>query len=130
MPVRLATREPEFETAFRRLLETKRESAADVDAVVAAIVEDVARRGDAALIDYTNRFDGVDLSVSDLRLSRREIVEGAAAVPPETVAALRLPPQRGHRFYCCHPPRALPCARVRPPGVSPVAVPPPTRPRW
>src|ERR1700756_1602568 len=99
MPVRLATRDPGFEQAFRRLLETKRESAADVDAVVAAIVEDVARRGDAALIDYTNRFDGVDLSVSDLRLSRREIVEGAAAAPPETVAALRLAAERIESFH-------------------------------
>src|SRR5246127_1610994 len=99
MPVRLATRDPGFEQAFRRLLETKRESAADVDAVVAAIVEDVARRGDAALIDYTNRFDGVDLSVSDLRLSRREIVEGAAAAPPETVAASRVAAARIESFH-------------------------------
>src|SRR6201998_4794712 len=99
MPVRLATREPGFEPAFRRLLEAKRESTADVDAVVAAIVEDVARRGDAALIDYTNRFDGVALSVSALRLSRREIVEGAAAAPPETVAALRLAAERIESFH-------------------------------
>ena len=99
MPVRLATRETGFETAFRRLLEAKRENAADVDAVVAAIVEDVARRGDAALIDYTNRFDGVELAASDLRLTRCEIVEGAAAAPPETVAALRLAAERIESFH-------------------------------
>jgi histidinol dehydrogenase len=99
MPVRLATREPGFETAFRRLLEAKREGAADVDAVVAAIVEDVARRGDAALIDYTNRFDRVDLPVSGLRVPRREIAERAAAVPPETVAALRLAAERIESFH-------------------------------
>jgi histidinol dehydrogenase len=99
MPVRLATRDPGFEPAFQRLLEAKRESAADVDAVVATIIEDVARRGDAALIDYTNRFDRVDLSVSDLRLSRREIAEGAAAAPPETVAALRLAAERIESFH-------------------------------
>jgi histidinol dehydrogenase len=99
MPVRLATRETGFETAFRRLLEAKRESAADVDAVVAAIVEDVARRGDAALIDYTNRFDGVELAASDLRLTRCEIVEGAAAAPPETVDALRLAAERIESFH-------------------------------
>jgi len=99
MPVRLATREAGFETAFRRLLEAKRESAADVDAVVAAIVEDVARRGDAALIDYTNRFDGVELAASGLRLTHCEIVEGAAAAPPETVAALRLAAERIESFH-------------------------------
>ena len=99
MPVRLATREPGFETAFRRLLEAKRESAADVDVIVAAIVEDVARRGDAALIDYTNRFDRVDLPVSGLRVPRREIAERAAMAPPETVAALRFAAERIESFH-------------------------------
>jgi len=99
MPIRLATRDPGFEPAFQRLLETKRESAADVDAAVAAIIDDVALRGDAALIDYTSRFDGVDLSVSGLRLAGREIAEGAAMAPPETVAALRLAAERIESFH-------------------------------
>src|SRR6516162_5654880 len=107
MPVRLATREAGFETAFRRLLETKREGAADVDAAVAAIIDDVARRGDAALIDYTSRFDGVDLSVSSLRLARREIAEGAAMAPPETVAALRLAAGRIESFHRRQLPQAI-----------------------
>src|SRR6516164_622520 len=107
MPVRLATREPGFETAFRRLLEAERESEADVDAVVAAIVEDVARRGDAALIDYTNRFDGVDLPASGLRVPRREIAERAAAAPPETVAALRFAAGRIESFHRLQLPPAI-----------------------
>ena len=65
MPVTLSTRDPGFETGFRQLLAAKRESAADVDAAVAEIIEDVAARGDAALIDYTRRFDGTDLAAGD-----------------------------------------------------------------
>ena len=107
MPVKLATRDTGFETAFRRLLEAKRESEADVDSVVAAIVEDVARRGDAALIDYTNRFDGVDLPVSGLRVPRREIAERAAAAPPETVAALRFAAGRIESFHRLQLPPAI-----------------------
>jgi histidinol dehydrogenase len=107
MPVRLATREAGFETAFRLLLETKRESAADVDAAVAAIIDDVAQRGDAALIEYTSRFDGVDLSVSSLRVARREIAEGAAMAPPETVAALRLAAGRIESFHRRQLPQAI-----------------------
>jgi histidinol dehydrogenase len=99
MPVRLATRDAGFEPAFRQLLDAKRESTADVDAAAAAIIEDVARRGDAALIDYTSRFDGVDLATSGLRLTRHEIAEGAAAAPPETVAALRLAAERIESFH-------------------------------
>jgi histidinol dehydrogenase len=99
MPVRLATREAWFEPAFQRLLDATRESAADVDAVVAAIIEDVARRGDAALIDHTRRFDNVELTVSGLRVTRREIAGGAAAAPPETIAALRLAAERIESFH-------------------------------
>ena len=99
MPVRLTTRDGGFEPAFKRLLEAKRENAADVGATVAAIIEDVARRGDAALIDYTRRFDGVDLAASDLRLTRSEIAEGAARAPSEAVAALRLAAERIASFH-------------------------------
>jgi histidinol dehydrogenase len=99
MTVTLATGDPGFEAGFRRLLEAKRETAADVDTTVAAIIEDVIRRGDAALIDYTRRFDGVDLAARGLRLTRREIAEGAAAAPVETLAALRLAAERIERFH-------------------------------
>ncbi|HJU16224.1 MAG TPA: histidinol dehydrogenase [Stellaceae bacterium] len=99
MPVRLSTREYGFEAGFRALLESKRESAADVEAAVAAIIDDVARRGDAALIDHTRRFDRVDLKAAGLRLSSREIAEGAAAAPPETVAALRVAAGRIESFH-------------------------------
>src|SRR5215469_3535883 len=99
MPLTLSTRDPGFEAAFRKLLGAKRESAADVDAAVAEIIEDVAARGDAALIDYSRRFDGVDLSSANLRLTPREIADGAATAPPETVAALRLAAGRIESFH-------------------------------
>ncbi len=81
------------------MLDAKREAAADVDALVAAIVEDVGQRGDAALIEYTRRFDGIDLTASGLRLTGREIAETAAAASPETVAALRLAAERIEDFH-------------------------------
>src|SRR5262249_9410539 len=88
-----------FEAAFQLLFEAKRESAADVDAAVAAIIADVARHGDAALIDYSRRLDGMELAASQLRLTRHEIAEGAASAQPETVAALRLPADRIESFH-------------------------------
>jgi histidinol dehydrogenase len=99
MPVRLRTREAGFEEGFRRLVEAKREAPADVDAVVAAIIEDVARRGDEALIEYTRRFDGVDLAVAGLRLTRDEVARGAASAPPDTVSALRRAAERIEAFH-------------------------------
>jgi histidinol dehydrogenase len=99
MPVTLNTREPGFETGFRALLAAKRESAADVDAAVAAIIDDVAGRGDAALIEYTKRFDRVELSPATLRLSSDEIAAAAKSAPADTVAALRLAAERIESFH-------------------------------
>lgn len=99
MPVTLSTNDPEFEPAFGALLAAKREVAADIDAAVAAIVNDVAKRGDAALIAYTNRFDRVSFTASRLRLSAAEIAEGAAAAPSDTVAALRVAAERIESFH-------------------------------
>ena len=107
MPVTLSTRDADFEAGFRRLLEAKRESSADVDAAVSAIIEDVVRRGDAALIDYTRRFDGVDLTPDSLRLSPREITEAAATAPVETVAALRMAAERIESFHRRQLPAAI-----------------------
>jgi histidinol dehydrogenase len=107
MPVRLATRDPGFAADFTRLVEAKRETAAEVDAAVEAIIDDVTSRGDAALVDYTSRFDGIDLSAAGLRLSPREIAEGAAAAPAETVAALRLAAERIESFHRRQLPAAL-----------------------
>src|SRR5580704_9364127 len=99
MPVRLSTAEPDFEAAFRRLLEARRESVEDVDTAVAAIIADVAHRGDAALIDYTRRFDRVELSAAGLRLTPDEIASAAARAAPETVRALRQAAERIESFH-------------------------------
>src|SRR5438034_8521108 len=107
MPRTLNTRDPGFEAAFRALLAAKRESAADVDDAVAAIIDAVAARGDAALVEYTNRFDRVRLSPESLRLSPDEIAAGAALAPPETVAALRLAAARIESFHRRQLPAAI-----------------------
>jgi len=99
MTITLRAHDAGFEAAFRALLMAKRESAADVDDVVGAIIADVARRGDAALVEYTNRFDRVALRAENLRLSAAEIAAGAAQAAPETVAALRLAAERIASFH-------------------------------
>ena len=99
MPIILSTRDAGFETAFEALLAAKRESAADVDATVAAIIEGVASRGDTALIEYTSRFDRIDLTSEALRLRPDEIVVGADAAPTATVDALRLAAERIESFH-------------------------------
>ena len=90
MPQRLDSNQPDFEAAFASVLSAKREQAADVDAVVAGIVADVRRRGDAALIEYTARFDRLTLEPGQLRVSPDEIAAAMEAVPKEQLEALTL----------------------------------------
>ena len=90
MPQFLATTDPDFEPRFATLLAQKREADADVDADVAAILAEVAARGDAALIELTERFDRLRLTPATLAFSEAEIDAAVAAVEPEDRAALEL----------------------------------------
>src|SRR5262247_2156014 len=73
MPIRLDSRAADFERRFRDFLATKRESAADVEDAVRAIIADVAARRDSALIELTRKFDRVDLAALGLRVRPEEI---------------------------------------------------------
>lgn len=57
---------------------------------VGEIIEGVRTRGDAALIDYTREFDGVELSLRELRIDEDALRRWAAKVDRQTLAALRL----------------------------------------
>ncbi|MGN6100529.1 MAG: histidinol dehydrogenase [Devosia sp.] len=88
MPLRLDSREPDFAERFAALLASKRESSQEVGDAVAAILADVQRRGDEAVLDHTARFDRLELTPQTLRFSEAEIAAAADAVPREVVAAL------------------------------------------
>ena len=60
MPVRLDRRSADFDERFATFLAAKREVSADVERATRAIVDDVAARGDAALIEATKKFDRLD----------------------------------------------------------------------
>ena len=64
-------------------------SDAELTAVVAQIVEDVRRRGDAALVDYAARFDGVRLRPSELRVEESELRASAARCGGRVLEAVR-----------------------------------------
>ena len=57
MPMYLDTRDDDFEDRFADLLSMKREDAPDVDAAVAEIIADVRKRGDASVLELTEKFD-------------------------------------------------------------------------
>ncbi|GGH34583.1 histidinol dehydrogenase [Cribrihabitans marinus] len=99
MPVFLDTRATDFETAFAALLGAKREDSPDVDAVVAGIIADVRARGDAAVVELTEKFDRMRLTADKLAFSGAEIDEIVARVAPEDRAALELAAERIRAYH-------------------------------
>ena len=90
MAIRLSQTDPDFETRFRALLAAKREVSEDVDATVRGILADVRARGDAAVLDYTARFDRLELTADALRVSEAEFEAADERVDDRTRAALVL----------------------------------------
>jgi histidinol dehydrogenase len=99
MAQRLDARSEDFERAFTKLLGQKREVSENVDDAVRGIIADVVARGDAALIDYTSRFDALPLTAETLRVSDEEIEAATRACSPEALAALGLAHQRIEAYH-------------------------------
>jgi len=99
MPLRLDTRQPDFETAFQAFLAMKREVSQDVDDAVRAIIADVIGRGDAALVDLSRRFDRVDLAAIGLRVTDAEIDAAMTACDAQALDALKLAHARIVAFH-------------------------------
>lgn len=90
MPLRLTTRDSDFENRFSTFLNAKREVSEDVDAVVRGILAEVRTRGDRALIELSLQYDRLDLAKIGLRVTSSEIDGAIANADRETLAALRL----------------------------------------
>lgn len=99
MTLTLDIRDPDFERDFSAFLDSKRENAADVNAVVSEILENVRRRGDKAVLDYTNKFDRLDLTEQTMRISGEEIERAVAACDKETLDTLYLAAERIEAFH-------------------------------
>ena len=99
MPVTLDATAPDFETRFTALLSAKREDSADVDETVAAIIAEIRARGDAALIEMTERFDRVALTPAGLRFSEAEIDALVDGVPQSERDALDLAAARIRAYH-------------------------------
>src|SRR5712672_2102891 len=99
MPVRLDSRSADFAERFASFLATKREVSADIEAAARAIVDDVAARGDIALIEATGKFDRLDLDAARLRITAAEIDAAIKACDAKTLEALELARNRIESFH-------------------------------
>jgi histidinol dehydrogenase len=99
MPIRLNSQSADFSQRFDDFLEMKREVSADIDAAARTIVDDVARRGDAALIEATAKFDRLTVAASGLRINSAEVDDAVKACDPATLDALKFARDRIEVFH-------------------------------
>ncbi|KZK97414.1 Histidinol dehydrogenase [Pseudovibrio sp. Ad5] len=91
MAIKLSSKSEGFEEEIRALLGSKRETSEDVDHIVRDILRDVEMRGDAAVLEYTNKFDRMSAkSMDELKVTEAEIEVAVAQIPAETLEALQL----------------------------------------
>jgi len=99
MVLKLDISEPGFTDKFANLLTMKREISVDVNATVAEIITNVQARGDAALIEYTAKFDGFDVDADTLSVSAEEIEQAFRDCDEKVLAALEFAHERIKAYH-------------------------------
>ncbi len=97
---RLNAQDTDFNAALDQLLSWESVSDASINQRVLDIIDNVRSRGDAALIDYTRQFDGLDVAqMSDLILPRERLELALTRITPEQRAALETAARRVREYH-------------------------------
>ena len=96
---RFSTQDPGFEAAFAAFLNERRGQPAEVDAAAGEIIERVRAEGLAAVLDYTRRFDKVDLDETSIRVTADEIAAGVAECEPKVREAIAFAAERIRAYH-------------------------------
>jgi len=97
---RLKSGAPDFDARLSALLAFEGAQDPAVDTAVAGILADVKDRGDAALLDYTRRFDRVEASsVAALEFTRDELQQALANLPAAQRSALEQAAARVRAYH-------------------------------
>jgi histidinol dehydrogenase len=97
---RLDSAEPGFEARLSALLAWEAEQDAEIERAVAAILRDVRARGDAAVLEYTRRFDRLDLTdARALELPRAELRAALESLPADRRDALQAAADRVRTYH-------------------------------
>ncbi len=96
----LDTRQPDFDAEFSRLVAVDTPADRQIEAAAVAIVDDVRDRGDAALLEHTNRFDRISApSVAALEIAGADLRAALEALPLDDRAALEAAARRIQHFH-------------------------------
>ncbi len=96
----LATTAPDFEAEFKRVLHWSADTDSAIEERVASILADVEQRGDAAVLEYTQRFDGLQAdSVAALEIPQAELQAALKAITTEQRDALLAAAERVRSYH-------------------------------
>ena len=99
-PLRLSTVDSQFEADFQARLHWAADTDAAIESSVADILRDVQQRGDAAVLDYTARWDHVQAAtVADLELTQAELKAAFDSIPAQQRQALQAAAQRVRSYH-------------------------------
>ncbi len=99
-PLRLSTAEPDFEARFQARLHWSAETDGAIEQRVADILADVRRRGDAAVLEYTARFDGLQApSMAELELTPADFKAAFEGLPAAQREALQAAAARVRSYH-------------------------------
>jgi histidinol dehydrogenase len=97
---RLRTDAPDFDEQLKRLHHWSAETDGAIEQRVASILADVQQRGDAAVLEFTERFDALPAeSVAALKLSRESLQQAFEAITPAQRSALQAAAERVRRYH-------------------------------
>ncbi|RTL55004.1 MAG: histidinol dehydrogenase [Rhodocyclaceae bacterium] len=97
---RMSTREPEFLSALDQLLAFDDSTDEAIEKSVAEIIANVRRLGDAAVLDYTRRFDGREVAAMvELELPKDELAAAFAGLPDDQKQALQTAAERVRGYH-------------------------------
>ena len=96
----LSTQSPTFQQELQALLAFETAQDPKIDQIVADICADVQQRGDAAVLEYTNRFDGTQAqTMADLTLSQDDLKVAFFRLPENVQAALKTAAERIESYH-------------------------------
>jgi histidinol dehydrogenase len=99
-PLQLSTLDADFEAAFAVRLHWSADTDAAIEQRVADILQDVQQRGDAAVLDYTQRFDGLSAaSVAQLEITQADLQAALDSLPAAQRQALQAAAVRVRKYH-------------------------------
>lgn len=97
--LRISTHQADFAQRFDVFVNARREAEADVSTIVSATIRDVRTRGDVALLELTERFDGFSLAEQGWQITADDCAKAYAALKPELRKALELAAVRIRAYH-------------------------------